>query len=147
MAGADPWRWSGAVSTPVGCGASIIICELKPATHYLDNCARTCPALDPDQERSFSTGISYYLKGRHVHASASIYETCLRALAGFRWGSAMNQHHQRIIAALLLMTSVGSAFGQDAANGEDVFKKCRTCRGPGDEAPSIQQAAGLGPTR
>ena len=45
----------------------------------------------------------------------------------------MNQY-QRIIAALLLMTSVGSAFGQDAANGEDVFKKCRTCHQVWDAA-------------
>ena len=45
----------------------------------------------------------------------------------------MNQY-QRIIAALLLMMSIEPTFGQDAVNGEDVFKKCRTCHQVGDAA-------------
>jgi integrase/recombinase XerD len=42
--------------------------------------------------------------------------------------------YQRIIAALLLMTSIEPAVAQDAVNGEDVFKKCRTCHQVGDGA-------------
>jgi cytochrome c len=42
--------------------------------------------------------------------------------------------YQSIIAALLLMTNIEPAFAQDAANGEDVFKKCRTCHQVGDAA-------------
>ena len=45
----------------------------------------------------------------------------------------MNRY-QRIIAALLLTMSIEPAFGQDAVNGEDVFKKCRTCHQVGDAA-------------
>jgi cytochrome c len=38
------------------------------------------------------------------------------------------------VAALLLMIGINPALAQDAANGENVFKKCRTCHQVGDAA-------------
>jgi cytochrome c len=42
--------------------------------------------------------------------------------------------YPRLVAALLLVASVNPLLAQDAANGEDVFKKCRTCHQVGDAA-------------
>ena len=33
-----------------------------------------------------------------------------------------------LVAACLLMAGINDVLAQDAANGEDVFKKCRTCQ-------------------
>jgi cytochrome c len=39
-----------------------------------------------------------------------------------------------LVAACLLMVGINPVLAQDAANGEDVFKKCRTCHQVGDAA-------------
>jgi cytochrome c len=38
------------------------------------------------------------------------------------------------VATLLIATNINPVLGQDAANGEDVFKKCRTCHQVGNAA-------------
>jgi cytochrome c len=38
------------------------------------------------------------------------------------------------VAALLIATGINPVLAQDAANGEDVFKKCRTCHQVGNAA-------------
>jgi cytochrome c len=43
-------------------------------------------------------------------------------------------HCPRLLAGLVLFATVNPVFAQDAANGEDVFKKCRTCHQVGDAA-------------
>ena len=39
-----------------------------------------------------------------------------------------------LFAAATLLISINPVLAQDAANGEDVFKKCRTCHQVGDSA-------------
>jgi cytochrome c len=43
-------------------------------------------------------------------------------------------HYLRVVTVVLLTASIKPVLGQDAANGEDVFKKCRTCHQVGDAA-------------
>jgi cytochrome c len=42
--------------------------------------------------------------------------------------------HVRLVTALLIMGSSNAALAQDAANGEDIFKKCRACHQVGNAA-------------
>jgi cytochrome c len=41
---------------------------------------------------------------------------------------------QYLFAAATLLISINPVLAQDAANGEDVFKKCRTCHQVGNSA-------------
>jgi cytochrome c len=42
--------------------------------------------------------------------------------------------HVRLVTAILIVGSSNASLAQDAANGEDIFKKCRACHQVGNAA-------------
>jgi cytochrome c2 len=49
-------------------------------------------------------------------------------------GTAMTKRPQELLGVVLLIVGISPALAQDAENGEEVFKKCRTCHQVGDTA-------------